>query len=195
MLLSLTLFSLSGCGDTNSQANLNPTSGKHPSGWVPTGHQAAAKTDILSCTECHGNDFTGGISKVACSECHSNVDSNTFAIHPQQWGQFAYALHGPFVVQNGTESCSNVECHGAGLTGIAGSGPSCTSCHLGGSALSPHPVGWNTAADLSSTVPLHAQFVGNNGTTSCRNLACHGANLQGVFLSGPSCNACHNFTL
>jgi hypothetical protein len=192
VLLSMAVLILSGCGDRNSQSNFDAQSGTHPAGWLPTGHMVAAQLNILSCTDCHGDDFTGGISKVACTQCHLG---NQQEIHPLQWGQFAYALHGSFAKLNGTTSCANALCHGTNLDGVGGTGPSCTSCHLGGPT-SAHPADWNTAADFSSgQLPLHAQFVGANGTSACRNVVCHGANLQGVFLSGPSCNECHSFIL
>ena len=199
LLFSLALLALSGCGDKNSQTDFSSNSGAHPAGWLtpaPSLHGKVANNQVatnkVNCTECHGDDFLGGISKVACTKCHLGNDRQ---VHPLQWGQFAYALHGSFVQQKGTASCANVSCHGSDLTGVAGSGPSCTSCHLGGSPTSSHPAGWNTTADFTSgQQPLHAQYVGSNGTTACRNAVCHGANLQGVFLSGPSCNACHSFT-
>ena len=183
LLLSMFMFSLSGCGDTNSQVTFGSDSGKHPASWLPSGHTTAAKANFESCTECHGSDFSGGISQVACTQCHLG---NEEAVHPLGWGQFAYALHKPYVQQNGTTRCSTVDCHGVNLEGVAGSGPSCTSCHMGGAG-SVHPLSWN--ADIT----LHGGFVGGNGTSACRNVVCHGANLQGVFLSGPACNACHNF--
>jgi hypothetical protein len=172
---------LSGCGDRNSQSNFDAQSGTHPAGWLPEGHKAAAQLNILSCTDCHGDDFTGGISKVACTKCHLG---NQQEIHPLQWGQFAYALHGSFAKLNGTTSCANVLCHGSNLDGVGGTGPSCTSCHLGGTT-SHHPLPWNI------DITLHGGYVGQNGTSACRNVVCHGASLQGVFLSGPGCNACH----
>lgn len=181
MLLVMIAFTVCGCGDKNSQSNFDAQSGAHPVGWVPAGHTVSAEANILSCTGCHGDDFTGGISKVACTQCHLG---NQFAVHPLQWGQFAYALHGSFAKLNGTTSCANVSCHGVSLEGATG--PSCTSCHMGGPT-SFHPLPWN--ADIT----LHAGYVTQNGTAACRNVVCHGANLQGVFLSGPSCNACHNF--
>ena len=198
LLLSLSVFSLSGCGDRNSQSDLNSATGKHPSTWLPVEHIAAAKDHPDSCTDCHGSDFTGGISKVACTQCHlGNQDSK----HPLLWGNFAYALHGSFVRKNGFNGfpgypgCDNVNCHAADLTGVGGTGPSCTKCHMGGVGSihpnldSSNPNGW---MDVNSQ-GFHGRFVGQNGTSGCRTTVCHGAELKGVFLSGPSCNACHNF--
>lgn len=190
LLLSLCVLTLAGCGDTNSQANLNTDSGKHPANWLPLAHSQAATANIESCTECHGSDFAGGISKVSCTECHLGDEQN---VHPLSWGSFAYAQHPAYVAQNGTSKCANVYCHGADLTGVASSGPSCTSCHIGG-VNAVHP--WTAFNDFSTgRLPRHGQYVlggaGVSGTASCRNTVCHGANLQGVAASGPACSACH----
>ena len=192
IVLLLPFFLLAGCGDKNSQSDLDPVSGQHPANWLPTGHKVEAKAHMETCAPCHGDDFGGGISKVACTQCHLG---NQLSVHPNQWGPFAYALHGSFVKVNDpiAATCANVNCHGTKLDGVGGTGPSCTLCHVNGNKFSAHPVDWNTLADMSSPAPKHAAFVGSNGTTVCSNIVCHGQNLQGVFLSGPSCKACHNF--
>jgi len=182
LLLLLAVFLLTGCGDTNPQANLDTVSGKHPSGWLPDGHKTEAKAHMATCAECHGANYAGGITKIACTQCHLG---NQNSIHPTQWGTYAYALHGAYAKLNGTTSCANANCHGANLDGVGGTGPSCTQCHIGG-INSFHPVAWKT------NIVLHKDYVALNGDSSCRNAVCHGANLQGVFLSGPSCQACHH---
>mgnify|MGYP001587548210 CR=1 FL=1 len=73
-------------------------------------------------------------------------------------------------------------CHGEDLLGgISGYG--CTSCHIGGPT-SAHPADW---VDLT----YHGPYVSVNGASSCRNVYCQGANLEGVNLSGPACQTCH----
>lgn len=186
MLLSMFVLALSGCGDTNTQVTFGSDSGQHPSTWMPIGHVTAAKSNVEACTECHGSDFMGGISKVACTQCHLG-DEET--IHPLDWGQFAYSKHKPYVAANGTDRCANAFCHGTKLDGVGGTGPSCSSCHLGGIA-SVHPPEWNTKIDPSN-IRFHASYVGQNGTTACSNVVCHGSNLTGVQDSGPSCSSCH----
>lgn len=192
LLLPLCLLCLSGCGDTNSNADLDPNNGKHPATWLPSGHSVAANDHAEECTQCHGSDFTGGSSNIACTQCHLG---NQNSIHPGSWGQFAYALHGSYVTQNGNTSCANASCHGTDLAGIAASGPSCQSCHLGGVG-SAHPIDWiprfTTAPGISPTnLPDHGDYVNANGSASCVTSACHGPGGEGVFLSGRSCRACH----
>lgn len=185
-ILAVTLaFSLSGCGDANNKAVFSPESG-HPSNWQ-TGHKTAGKTNLESCFECHGEELDGGISKVSCTQCHLGSSEN---IHPLQWGSYAYARHSRYVLENGTTSCANAACHGVDLLGVVNSGPSCATCHIGGT-LSKHPAAWgpvNGNYDLT----LHGRFADANGLSSCRSIVCHGADLKGVFLSGPACTDCHN---
>ena len=183
VLLSLFVLPLSGCGDRNSQADLNPITGKHSDpAWLPTGHTIAEQDHGYTCTECHGEDLSGGISQVACTKCHLG---NQFVVHPLRWGQYAYALHSQFVNQNGSASCAVAACHGTDLKGVAGSGPSCSSCHLGGPT-SAHPIGWS-----KDMVSLHPGYIGTYPTSACATAVCHGTDLKGVFLSGPACNTCH----
>lgn len=179
-LALLCLLSVAGCGDQNSGNNFDSSTGKHPAGWVSAGHQTAAQADLAGCSECHGADFQGGVSGVACTSCHLGDQTS---VHPVSWGAFTYAEHGAYVQQNGYGSCANASCHGSELTGVAGSGPSCTSCHMGG-ALSAHPTSWTQAGD-------HGAYVQTFGAAACVNAVCHGTTGQGVPQSGPACITCH----
>jgi len=188
-LLLLSFCLLAGCGGGSSQTETPPaqqplvTAQTHPAGWLPDGHVTEAKADIETCTVCHGADLTGATSHISCTQCHlGNPDS----VHPTQWGNFAYTFHARYVTLNGTSACANITCHAANLDGVQESGPSCTQCHMGG-VFSKHPVEWN------ANIELHKDYIASNGSSSCRVSVCHGADLKGVFLSGPSCGACHSF--
>jgi len=182
VLLLLVFFSLAGCGSPDGSSSFNSDSG-HPAGWLLAGHKTSAVADLESCTQCHGADYTGGISRISCTSCHLG---GVASMHPP-WGTPAYATHGSYVKNNSndTSGCANVSCHGTILTGVSGSGPSCTSCHLGGVA-SVHPAEWNGNASL-----YHNTDAWSASIDSCKNIACHGATLEGVYLSGPSCYICH----
>lgn len=176
-VLALAL-SLCACGDTNSKVVFSPDSGKHLPGWT-TGHSSSARADQETCFECHGENLQGGISGISCTKCHLGSSA---AIHPDQWGEYAYARHKNFVAANGTSRCANATCHGATLTGVIGSGPSCaTECHLGGAA-AKHA--WTQSSG-------HASFAKSLGIAKCSTDVCHGTNSKGVFLSGPACDQCH----
>ena len=192
VLSSLAVLALSGCGDVNSQANLDTATGKHVAGWLLDGHNTAARADLNGCTDCHGSDLTGGISKVSCLQCHT---TGTTSVHPTGWGSLAYALHPDYVGTNGTATCATAICHGTALTGVTSSGPPCTNCHMAGTALAPQTHAWvatTTAGQIAGHVNYFDTTPGTDFTT-CRNAACHGATLQGAFASGPSCigNGCH----
>jgi hypothetical protein len=144
----------------------------------------AAQTDIGVCAECHGDDYGGGISRVSCTQCHLGGVS---AVHPSSWGTGSQIdlYHGPYAQTNGTTACANTYCHGTTLIGVAGSGPSCTSCHLGG------PTSVHDATFSQNTGTTHAPYTVANGTSACANASCHGTTLSGVTGSGPSCTSCH----
>lgn len=181
-LLLLCVLVLAGCGSSNSQSTFNPDTGEHPAGWLPAGHrEEALAAGLESCTQCHGADYSGGISLISCTSCHmGGVNS----VHPVNWESYASALHSDYARTNGTGECANALCHGTDLAGVSESGPSCTLCHLGG-VHSKHPVEWTSA------IRSHGGYVTANPDTTCANLVCHVPNLEGVFLSGPSCDDCH----
>jgi hypothetical protein len=183
-LLFLIMAAAAGCGDSNPAVTFDPDTG-HPSGWFSSSHEAAAEDNPDSCTECHGKALEGGISGVGCTGCHmGGIDS----YHPDTWGASTYHLHDDYVLANGTAECSNVACHGTYLGGVPGSGPSCTSCHMGG-VTSVHPATWTNGAFLD-----HRDYVDNNGDTACRNATCHGINLEGdPNTLAPRCNNCHGY--
>jgi hypothetical protein len=158
-----------------------------------SGHGVAATQHLDTCLPCHGTNFTGGISKVACTLCHIGGLGVPGGFGPGGIGQAERDIHGPlgyyhhmiYVRQHGASECSSAFCHGTNLQG--GTGPSCSSCHMGG-PFSIHPPEWR------DQITLHGGYVLANGASACRNAVCHGTRLQGVFLSGPACNDCHNFS-
>jgi len=174
------MTSLTGCGDPNADSLIDPDTGTHAANWLPETHRMAALSNLDACTSCHGSDLKGGISGLSCTLCHLGSPTS---VHPTNWTP-VYSMHGPYVNANSTSACANQYCHGLSLNGVADSGPSCTSCHMGG-ATSGHPADWNP---VYST---HGPYANSNGTTACANQSCHGLSLTGVVGSGPSCTLCH----
>ncbi|HIJ95354.1 MAG TPA: hypothetical protein HPP94_06390 [Desulfuromonadales bacterium] len=179
-------LALSGCGDTNPKAI-----GEHPSDWAAT-HKSSAKTNLEACIECHGEKLDDGIAKSSCFTCHAAGPTSK---HPVSWNGYAYARHAATykaeVAANPTKSttCANAACHGTALEG-AGTAPNCaTTCHIGG-AVNFHPTSWTNGQP-------HKAYLNalSNNKSSCRNAACHGDDLKGVFLSGPTCYRCHTAAL
>ncbi len=160
----------------------------HPAQWGPFADLLHAnyvrENGATSCATavCHGSALNGvGGTGPSCTLCHLG---GVYAVHPTAWGSYTYALHASFAAINGTSSCTNASCHGPTLAGVGGSGPSCTLCHIGGVNLK-HPAAW------TANITLHKDYVAANGDTSCRNVVCHGASLEGILLSGPACQVCH----
>lgn len=181
---ALLALALGGCGDRNDKAVFS-SEGGHSSDWTLT-HKTSARADLETCVECHGENLDGGVAKVACSQCHP-ASLAAVSKHPVAWGSYAYARHKKFVETSGTTTCENAVCHGASLAGVAGSGPSCaTTCHLGGT-FQKHPAVWTQLSSHKNYVKANA-----NGSTTCKTLACHGADGKGAFLSGPACDQCHS---
>lgn len=187
---SLLVLALSGCGDVNSQANLDPASGKHVAGWLLNGHNTAARADLTGCTECHGEDLEGGIAKVSCLTCHT---SSATSVHPG-WGTLAYALHSDYVAANGTASCATAICHGTTLQGVSSSGPGCENCHMDYTGQVPKTHLW-VATTTAEQIVGHRDYFQTHPIdySTCSTRACHGVARQGVFASGPSCESagCH----
>ncbi len=176
----LVIFAFGCDSKPNSRSVFDSSAGRHNNDWLPAAHMAAAKSDSGACTTCHGADFKGGMSGVSCTACHLGGPT---AVHPSSWTPM-YSTHGPYAQTNGTNACANQYCHGTSLTGVADSGPSCTSCHLGGPA-SIHPADWNPV------LIGHGPYVKTNNANACANQYCHGTSLTGVANSGPSCTSCH----
>jgi len=184
------LGGVEGSGPSCTQCHMGGVYSIHPTQW---GSQTAAQhgsyvtangSSACANASCHGPNLDGvGGTGPSCTQCHLG---GTYLKHPVEWGIYAYALHSDYVKLKGTTGCATASCHGPNLDGVGGTGPSCTQCHLGG-INSFHPTAWNT------NYLLHRPYVGSNGDSSCRNAACHGANLQGVYLSGPACQLCHQY--
>jgi len=117
---------LSGCSDPSDQSYFNADTGKHSANWLPAAHMTAANANLTTCADCHGSDFSGGIARIACGLCHMG---GATSMHPTGWLRDACYNHGVYALNNGTTGCANIYCHGSGLAGVFGSGPSCTKCH------------------------------------------------------------------
>ena len=150
------IITLWGCGNSNSSAPsfLNG----HPAGWdTVASHGLQNIANPNHCTECHGSELLGGISKVSCStECHVHKVPAGYNDWATAHGEMAKAA--PGIVQDGVISgfvyCQY--CHGALNTGtILSSTPntppvSCmdgtTGCHtpmLVYNEIPPHSGLWN----------------------------------------------------
>jgi predicted CxxxxCH...CXXCH cytochrome family protein len=185
-LLGLIAFS-SGCSEPHNKGSqiFNPDTGRHISDWVnPAVHGGSAKSQpdgFSTCEECHGSDFTGGISSVACSSCHGGS-----APHPTSWMTGTYT----HTNTNAGNAAVCALCHTNGANSPiappsppapAGTTPGCfnsTLCH----AQAGHPAGW------SSPTQHGASAKAANGFISCET--CHGTDFTGG-TAGIACSSCH----
>jgi hypothetical protein len=177
---ALPLVLLAGCGTPNDNAPFDSDAQAHTGAWI-SDHAISAKADAAACGECHGAGLDGGIANVSCTACHLGGPT---MIHPSTWTSPIALDHSQYVAVQGTNGCANVNCHGTALLGGV-TGPSCSSCHIGGPT-SFHPLDW--AGSISTK---HGEYVDINGTQSCANVYCHGADLLGIVNISPPCNACH----
>jgi hypothetical protein len=149
ILLSLlaALWFAAGCSTANTPGGEShiDASGKSVSGWmvVPSGgtHTSSATQEYIagngsiSCTQCHGSDLSGGISKVSCfgntAGCHHGPIAGWVAVPPASQNHGISAKKAPG--SSGFASCQI--CHASDFSG-GGADVSCFTCH-GVSA--PHP--------------------------------------------------------
>ena len=183
-LLSITL--ITGCGKVNENAPSLSATEKHPADWVTT-HRGEYLKHPDQCRSCHGNELTGGITKIDCfnqaksGQCHADGHG------PRQIGHTLPfkdpALHGTMAKAD-LLVCQ--ACHAA--SGGAGSNPSfsktigtltagCESsgCHMVNMA---HPKPWRNHGSAG------------NQANACA--LCHGASFEGsLSIGSPSCRSCH----
>lgn len=197
----LALFSLVACSGSNSSAPAAvDANGKHPANWIgqhwAAYEQANGGSKAISantgCSECHGADLSGGISKVSCF----SASLNGMSCHPDRiFGHSAawvdptsQGFHGLSFNANldsaGLGSAINtscVPCHSADSTGVKVAGsPSCLSsdpkwgisCHVS------NPK--NGCSSCHSTPP--------SGAAAPNRAGAHAAHLA---LSGVTCSTCH----
>ena len=139
-------------GCSKSDNIFNPETGKHAANWAnPDVHGASAmgpagsSGGLSTCQECHGSDFSGGISSIACSSCHGGS-----APHPVSWTT-GTRKHSS-TDQSNAEVCAVCHANGANSPiappvppAPAGTAPGCfnnTLCH----GQAGHAAGWSDPA-------------------------------------------------
>ena len=174
-----------------TSCHLGSATSMHPLNWsdaIMTKHGAyvaANTTSGCATADCHGSSLTGVTgSGPSCTSCH--IGSAT-SVHPVSWGTGTQIAlnHAPYVATNGNASCQNNYCHGSTLAGVAGSGPSCASCHLGGATSM-------RAARLERTRSrrnMEHMLLEHDQRLRDRNLSRN--NIERGLGDGPSCTSCH----
>jgi predicted CxxxxCH...CXXCH cytochrome family protein len=194
-LAGLLCLTLVGCGKANEQAPALNAVNKHAASWL-VGHRSAYQAAPGQCTECHGADLTGGITKIDCfnqgnlPSCHAGGHGPRRVAHHLPYRD--PALHGPAAKHNLID-CQ--VCHGA--PGGPGSNPRfnltvgslSSGCETAGCHNSSNPS--LPALASAHPVPWRAHGSSENQSSACT--LCHGADFGGVPSGGvgPACRSCH----
>lgn len=205
--LPLALASLFACGGVNGDAPpMIDASGKHAENWVQqhwvvykkANGGSGAASGMTECSECHGTDLGGGISKVSCftasfdgTSCHPNADRKLG--HATGWGDHvSTGFHGysSAGLRGNTDLARDCGlCHATGPAETSVStAPSCLStdprwgisCHVSSPAQTPSGCGschQIPSKDSSSSTGAHLKHLNLPGGLSCS--ACH-ADVSGV---------------
>jgi predicted CxxxxCH...CXXCH cytochrome family protein len=169
----LVLLALGACGKSgDSSAGTH-----HPAGYYDFNvHGPDAKLQTEKCTECHGDDLSGGTSGVACSGCHE-----------ADWMTDCTFCHGgtdnetgapPRDILGATDPAEmSFAAHTAHVDGTTHQAFDCTVCHTKPTdAVSPgHVLVGDTTSGVAEVDV--AGGLNPNGTydgLTCGNLYCHG---------------------
>jgi predicted CxxxxCH...CXXCH cytochrome family protein len=99
---------------------------------------------------------------------------NETKVHRLAWYPDVQLNHRAYALANGTSSCANQYCHGTNLTGVANSGPSCSTCHAwpftGGACGTCHAIP-PAGTTFPNTAGRHAIHTGLGSYITCD--ACH----------------------
>ena len=182
ILSALLALALGGCGNNENDKTVFTADSKHSSGWVGT-HKVSARENVARCAECHGEIYTGGISKVSCMSGATAVSG--------------FSCHVTSPVAN-MVGC--VSCHGGSESGPFGTAApnmksahtkhtalkdiGCSTCHsTGGSGTSGHAKAAADGGFSKARVAISTLFtasgtnvtLGYNATTgTCSSVSCHG---------------------
>lgn len=174
-------LTLSGCGDKNDKAIFTADSG-HPSDWVGT-HKTSARADAASCTECHGENYTSGISKVSCMSATAISGFSCHVTSPVANLTGCVSCHGGSPSGPFGSAAPNMKSAHTKHTSLAGIG--CDSCHADGG---PGTAGHAKADDVTggrriALVNMPPVFNANAAVATfdkavnvktCSNVSCHG---------------------
>lgn len=181
------LTSLWGCGKGNESANSNfidPVTQKHTvQGWSAglthggIDNRLGASNNMATCQECHGKDFSGGISKVSCLNTAGCHGAGILSPHPPRPWRGGLVTH-TLVKESTIAVCAQCHTRGANLavpllTTYNTGAPGCfngTLCHItAGHGNDPTP--WSAPANHGA----------NPGTTG----------RPGAKFSIQACQSCH----
>lgn len=147
--------------------------------------------EMNSCSQCHGDDYTGGLSSPTCDNCHSGIPVHVNGILDKSSPNW----HGNFVKNIGWDLNQCSQCHGEDYSGGLIT-PSCNGCHSGNNG----PESCNTCHGDFNNPDFIAppQDLWDNTESSSAGVGSHTSHMyENTLSSQPSnCFSCHqnNFT-
>jgi predicted CxxxxCH...CXXCH cytochrome family protein len=180
----------------------------HPASWMdqasPGFHAFSADADITKCQGCHGQDLSGGSTKLACASCHSASGvANAFTCTGCHGGGANQTGAPPRGIWGAQTDPVAIGAHTAHVTASPISQAfDCNVCHVKPTdALSPGHVDGNPTVTFAGlALSQGANPTWNVSATTCSNTYCHGAFNGGnratpVWTGGSSegaCGTCHD---
>lgn len=183
---------MGGCSSKNDNSVFDSDDQQHPANWLITGHPAAALSNPNVCMECHGDDFSGGISKVACASCHTNGSPLTVTNCASCHGNPPTGNVAP----NRAGAHNTTTGHFAAQVTLP---DSCNTCHNGaGTGTTNHYNGVVDVQLLSSVYSAKSGTAVFNADNTCSKVSCHGGQTTPDWLAGKivvktQCTSCHAF--
>jgi hypothetical protein len=189
-------LTLSGCGSKNSEAVFSQeTVHRAQTDWVHT-HKTTARANIASCAECHGLDYTGGISKVSCVNptaqqgftCHAtspvtltaNLTATPVILQTECVSCHGGSPNGPFDNRSSVSFAPNRQGAHAKhvsvlLPLVANPSDVCKACHLGaGSDTAGHARATKNGKPSPATISFNNEAEARFDGTTCSTVSCHG---------------------
>ena len=199
------VFALAGCGDKNSNVVFSPES-KHPAGWAAN-HRDAAVANLDSCTECHGENYDGGIARVSCMSPTAISGMTCHATSAADNPVGCVSCHGGLTSGPFGTTKPNTKAAHAKHVALLGSG-SCNVCHQNaGSGTANHAraaaSGFRPATVALSVYSTTGTVLGyDSAKTTCTNVRCHGGKETPLWADTTSlivvnnnvlCEKCHDY--
>lgn len=184
LIALLAVATLLGCADKRTPVEI----GAHPEGWLSAHGQAVIESvrGPASCASCHGDDYSGGASKVSCgaSACHASYP------HPERFNdRQSTDFHGQYIAQVGNWDMSGcTSCHGGTYDGKGIQSKNCLTCHT-------QPEG-PEACNTCHGGPQNAappRGLDGESLTSAPAVGAHQAHLGdgSTLMPGYDCSNCH----
>jgi len=136
---------------------------------------------MTECSQCHGENYSGGLIAPTCANCHSAIGVHKEGIVDP----VSINFHSKYLKNNSKSMTECSQCHGGNYSGGLIS-PTCVNCHSG--------IGVHKDGMLDpNSVNFHGKFIASKNWDLAECSQCHSANYSGGLVSA-SCLTCHTQT-